>query len=489
MSLYHQQFTPNQKWLLIGLTACAFLLRLHRLDVQSLWFDEAFSAFISSSPPDAAIQSMLEEGLQHSPLYYLLLRPFAASGFSEFSLRFLSVAAGVVAIPLMAQMGRIAAKAQVGLLAAVLLTVNPFHTWYSQEARMYTLVIVAALGAMFFFSRNLRCPRWQNWLGLTLFTVIGLNTHYFAFFIPLIQFIFIVVTLKQNYRLLRPWLATQLLAGLSILPWLIIIVRWGKFYFGSAALQPPTGYDLLQTVWNFSLGYTVELTLYVGLMLALLLLLFVLGINAARRTGTGLLLILWGLTPPLLAFLMSFRLPMYVDRYISLSLPAFLLLVVLGLYQWPPQKVSQRVLAGIILGAMLAGLWRVYYDTEVYNRADWRSLGAYLEENTGPGDVIALWKYQTLLSLFFYYQGSQPLKPVMIGPQVILPALPASAGAYKVWLVLDHPNNSTHLAGHCQDFSLPALRLPAGFQEWLTKNQNRLVEVKEFSCVRLQVYE
>jgi len=489
MSLYHKQFTLNQKWLLMGLTACAFFLRLHRLDAQSLWFDESFSAFISSSPLDAAIQSMLEEGLQHSPLYYLLLRPFAAGGFSEFSLRFLSVVLGVLAIPLIAQMGRIIAQPQLGVLAAVLLTLNPFHVWYSQETRMYTMVMVATLGTMFFFGRNLQSPRWQNWLGLTLFTAIGLNTHYFAFFIPLVQFIFIVITVKQNYHLLRPWLATQLLAGLSLLPWILIMIRWGNFYFGSAARRPPTSYDLLQTFWNFSLGYTVELTSYIFFMLVLFCLLFVLGVNQARWIANGLLLILWGFVPPLVAFWMSFRLPMYVDRYISLSLPAFVLLIALGLYQLRSQRLLQIGVMALVLGAMLGGLWRVYYDLNVYNRADWRSLGAYLEEQAGSGDVIALWKYQTLLSLFFYYHGSLPLKPIITGPQVDLPKLSPQAGEHKVWLVLDYPNNSTHLAGHCQDFSLPALNLPIVFQEWLDNNQHRLVEVKEFACVRLQIYK
>lgn len=489
MSLYHKQFAFNQKWLLIGLVAFAFLLRLHRLDVQSLWFDESFSAFISSSPLDVAIQSMLEEGLQHTPLYYLLLRPFAADGFSEFSLRFLSVALGILAVPLIAQMGRMIAKPQLGMLAAVLLTINPFHIWYSQETRMYTLVITATIGAMFFLGRTVQSPRRQNWLGLALFTAIGFNTHYFAFFIPLVQFIFLVITLKQNYHLLRPWLLTQLLAGISLLPWIVIMIRWGNFYFGSAAHTPPSGYDLLQTFWNFSFGYTANLTPFVTIMLGLFLLLFVLGINLARRTGNGLLLILWGFMPPLTAFWMSFRLPMYVDRYISLSLPAFLLLITLGLDQWRSQKLLRIAIISVVLGTMLGGVWRVFYDPQVYYRADWRSLGVYLEEHTESGDVIALWKYQTLLALFFYYHGSVPLTPIITGSQVDLPKLPSQAGDHKMWLVLDYPNNSTHLAGHCQDFSLTALNLPLAFQKWLANNQNRLVEVKDFACVRLQIYK
>ena len=454
-----------------------------------MWFDETLSALFAWLPLDAAIQAMLQEGLHHSPLFYILLRPFAAGGFSEFSLRFLPVTLGVLAVPLIAQIGRTMVGARVGLLAAALLAVNPFHVWYSQEARMYTLLLVSALGAMFFFVQALRAPHLKNWLGVAVFTAIGVNTHHFAFFIPLVQFMFIVVKLKQHHSLLRPWIGAQLLAGLSLIPWIVIVVNWGHFYFGSASNQPATGYDLLQTLWNFSIGYTERITPFILVALSLFLLLFILGVRSSLRMNEGWLLLLWAVVPPVATFLISFRLPMYTDRYISLSLPPFLLLVAIGIGSVRLQGL-RLAMTGLVVSAMLAGLGRVYYDTSVYNRADWRSVGAYLEANAEARDVIATWNYQDLVPFMFYYHGAVPLKPLMIVNTVNLPTLPAAQTAsQKIWIVIPHLNRSTHLVGHCQPFDFEALRPTAAVREWRLQYQPRLSAVKEFPCIRVEVYE
>jgi len=322
-----------------------------------------------------------------------------------------------------------------------------------------------------------------------VFTAIGVNTHHFAFFIPLVQFMFIVVTLKQHHSLLRPWIGAQLLAGLSLIPWIVIVVNWGHFYFGSASNQPATGYDLLQTLWNFSIGYTERITPFILVALSLFLLLFILGVRSSLRMNEGWLLLLWAVVPPVATFLISFRLPMYTDRYISLSLPPFLLLVAIGIGSVRLQGL-RLAMTGLVVSAMLAGLGRVYYDTSVYNRADWRSVGAYLEANAEARDVIATWNYQDLVPFMFYYHGAVPLKPLMIVNTVNLPTLPAAQTAsQKIWIVIPHLNRSTHLVGHCQPFDVEALRPPAAVREWRLQYQPRLSAVKEFPCIRVEVYE
>jgi hypothetical protein len=353
---------------------------------------------------------------------------------------------------------------------------------------MYTLLIVSALGAMAFFVQNLQAPRRRNWLGMAFFTAIGINAHYFAFFIPLVQFIFIVVTLKQNYALLRPWVGAQLLAGLSLIPWIMIVLNWGHFYFGSAADRPPTGYDLLQTFWNFSIGYTERITLFVIAALSLFLLLSILGVKSALWTNSGLLLTLWAVVPPAVTFFLSLRLPMYLDRYISLSLPPFLLLTAIGIRRIRP-KIPRSVTAALVVSVMLVGLNRVYYDANVYNRADWRGVGAYLEENAGRGDSIVTWNYQDLVPLIFYYHGAVPIKSVMMSNTLNLPVLPSTQTVSKVWIVIPHVNYSAHLVGHCQPFDIETLLPPAAVREWRAKYQARLSDVKEFPCIRVEVYK
>ncbi len=54
---------------------------------------------------------------------------------------------------------------------------------------------------------------------------------------------------------------------------------------------------------------------------------------------------------------------------------------------------------------------------------------------------------------------------------------------------MDHPNNSAHLVGHCQSFDIQALALPVAFVEWRVRNQARLIKVKEFPYIHLEIYE
>ncbi|MDH4135744.1 MAG: glycosyltransferase family 39 protein [Anaerolineae bacterium] len=477
----------ERRWLILPIVPLAFAARLYRLDVQSLWFDESLSALFASEPFALSTRAMLEEGLHHSPLYYILLRPFAAFGFSEFSLRFFSVALGVLAIPLLAQLGRLTVGPKAGLLAAFLLAINPFHVWYSQEARMYTLLVVASIGAMLFLARNLQSARLWNWLGLTLFVSIGINVHHFAFFIPLIQFVFLVVSLRRNYRLLRSWAGSQLLAGLSLIPWIITVLDWGHFYFSSASNRPATWLDPLKTLWNFSLGYTETVTPGIVVFMSLFVILLAFAAVSIPRNDARQLLLLWMLLPPIVVLLLSLRLPMYLDRYLIVAFPPFLLLVSAGIHRFR-QPVLRFAIGTVVTGAMLMGLYRVYYDTSVYSRTDWRGVGQYLESNGKPGDVITPWYYQYLVPLIFYYHGQLEIRPVIVQDKVNLPNS-ASPLSQRAWVIIAYPNDSSHLVGHCQPFDMKVLGSPPAAENWWRVNQVNLVEAVDFSCIRLEGYQ
>jgi len=487
----HRQppFTLHQQLILLGLTGLACLLRFYQLASESLWFDEALSALFATQPFGLSVRSMMEEGLHHSPLFYVLLRPFTAGGFSEFSLRLLPALLGVVSIPLLAQLGRLFASPRAGILAAYLLTISPFHVWYSRETRMYSLVFLAAAGATYFFGKCVfERPALRYWLALAFFTAIGFNTHHFAFFIPLVQFVYILVTFRDSHRLLRAWVGAELLAALSLIPWLLVILDWGHFYGSSAA----PGYrltmiDPFATVWNFSIGYTGEVTALVAVAVGLFLAVLV----AALRTFTRpkLLVWIWLLVPPLIIIGISFRVSIYMDRYLMVVFPAFLLLVAIGL-DGMRRSILRQLASVAIVGAMLAGLGRVYYDKSVYNRADWRGVGAYLEQSVdATTDTIFSLYYQHLVPLHFYYRGTAAVHPVIGGETAGLPELPTDRNGRRVLLIIDHPNISVHLVGHCQAFDIDGITSDVAVKEWRRQNANRLSGIREFACIRVETYE
>lgn len=95
----------------------------------------------------------------HLPFYFLLVRIWSTIGESEFVLRYFSTILSVLSIALIFSVGRLLAGPRVGFVAALLLSISPFHIWYSQEARMYTLMTVSVLAAHWFLFRLLRTGR------------------------------------------------------------------------------------------------------------------------------------------------------------------------------------------------------------------------------------------------------------------------------------------------------------------------------------------
>jgi len=99
-------FTVRLLLLLAVITAWA--LRVHHLDTQSLWYDEAVSAHVASQGV-AELTRWTAEDIQ-PPLYYYVLagwtRLMGAGQPGEWTLRFPSVAFGLLTVPLMWAVGR-----------------------------------------------------------------------------------------------------------------------------------------------------------------------------------------------------------------------------------------------------------------------------------------------------------------------------------------------------------------------------------------------
>jgi 4-amino-4-deoxy-L-arabinose transferase-like glycosyltransferase len=97
---------------------------------------------------------------QHPPLYYLLLHLWSAlHGDSPYAVRLLSALFGAATIPIIYLIGKRLSGAVVGVVAAVLLAFSPFHIYFAQEARMYTLLAFNAAVAIYALARLLTDPR------------------------------------------------------------------------------------------------------------------------------------------------------------------------------------------------------------------------------------------------------------------------------------------------------------------------------------------
>ena len=175
-------------WLLAILVVGVFL-RCYPIH-EHVWIDELHTAW-SVSAEGTEFYNRVRMG-NNGPLYFLLVKQFTELiGLSEWTLRLVSLIAGVSLLPLTFWMVR-TWKCSIGasLLATALLAIDSNAVFYSIEARPYACVQLLSLLHLWFFSRLLMQKHsvW-DWIAWNLSGVLMFQMHCTSALIFAAQFI------------------------------------------------------------------------------------------------------------------------------------------------------------------------------------------------------------------------------------------------------------------------------------------------------------
>ncbi len=489
---------------ILGITLLAFALRLAFLGRQSLWYDEAFSLAVARADWSVFWAALLSDGV-HPPGYYAVLKAgLALLGQGEFALRFISVLAGTLAVPLMYQLGRaLGGWRWEGVAAAWLLALNPFALWYAQEARMYSLLLCLSIAAGYAFWSLLNRPNLGHWLGLALASALGFLVHYFAFILSLAQFVYLIASLRRTHRVLRWWMAAQTVACLPFLPWAIAIATREGRNFGIGWIQPPALLDIPLTLSNLALTLSDPGQLWTWLGFALVVAASLPGIlaiskapatpyslhSAATRYASRLLatrysyLLIWLLFPLIFVWLLSLRLPLYVDRFFIICLPALLLLI--STISLSPSRLARGTMILLSFVSVVTSV-RLWIDPD-YAKEDWRATAVYVQSSERPGDVLVMRDLQNSIPFGYYYKGDLKLQIASINQQTT-PLEKLSRGYDRLWLVYRRPFEPIHTLARSGDMSWRDEDDPA-MQGWLVSHAPALEQETTFPGVYIVLYD
>ncbi len=279
---------------LLGVIVLGGIFRMGNLDLKPLWLDEVITAIFSlgktySDLPLDTVFSLRElpqiftlvpgvscpqiaahviKDSTHPPLFFCwmyswlsVLAPLGSGWVGK--LRSLPAVFGVVAIAVIYVVNTIAFSRVAGLWAAVVIAISPFAVYLSQEARHYTLPMLAialALCALLQIQRDIysqRCRFWV-WCGWASINSLSFYIHYFCIlaFIAQIGTLVILMLKQESMVTRRQWRALILaISGVlvSFLPW--VVVLWGHSQRSETSWLEPTNFfaPLYQTLINWVL--------------------------------------------------------------------------------------------------------------------------------------------------------------------------------------------------------------------------------------------
>jgi len=238
--------TPARSNILIVsvLVVVAFFIATIDLQRESLWNDEAWTAWAVRSP-------YLRDTLQrvqadvHPPLYFLLLGVLGRfTGDSVLALRWPSALFAMLALASTYAVGKRLFDRRTAIIALILLGSASFFVYYAREARMYSLLMaLAALSTWLYLRWQAKPSLWRS-LVYAVSMALLMYTHYAGALVILSHLLHALIS-QVLPRTRRPkWYALPLpyvAALVFYLPWLpIFLAQMRSNPNGPLAIPVPT---------------------------------------------------------------------------------------------------------------------------------------------------------------------------------------------------------------------------------------------------------
>lgn len=426
---------PVLNWLVVAaITALAAAIRLWGLASQGITLDESYTIYLGHIPSAEFSRTIWNSELNMT-LYYSLFRLWMHVGQSEWTLRLLGVIFSTVTVPVVYLLGRRLFDRPTGLAAALLLGIHPFHLMLSQRARSYPLAILLVCLASLSFVAGLQKPRWTTWTVYVVLSAAAVYSHFFAVLVILAQ-LASLLALRQDSIPWKHLLAALALLTVLLLPFLAFMVLHGSATHVSW-VQALNAQQLLWLLYSLTLSKGRSL---------LYLVLWAFAMWTAFRTTSSdarwpfVFTFSWLLVPVGITIVASLHQPLVVERFLSICIPASVLLAGAALVRIATASKSLAIgLAALLVLYSVSGIR--FYERHPEFAEGWRESSRYILSRVQPTDAVIADGMTGLT--FDYYRDRHPGAPsavIRLGSfEEELPT-PAPQNVWILALVRFNPN-------------------------------------------------
>jgi uncharacterized membrane protein len=493
--MFDRDIEKPREVVIIGfITLFAGALRFFRIGFENLWLDENWSLLFASNkiPEIISVVATLDV---HPPTYYILLHSWMSIfGPSELALKSLSVLFGILSIPLFYLLARKFFKFKDATIATILLALSSYAVEYSQEVRMYSMLVLTTIFCYYAFLDFLEDSNIKT-QSIYLFSVLILiYTHIMGLTVIAAQGIQFLLRNYNNrdYNEIVDWTKMQVIAGIAFLPWFWIVINQANKLLQKE--QPNIGFEQafgvpfylsggLPTVVIFGilgiLATVYHFRNYISTKISPKELWLKILEDGSSSEGNFLIALIWFSVP--LALQLSFvpMIPRTFDyRHFIMCLPPLLIIVNYGLEDI--KKYSSKInikhiyyLALMITFASMTFSLANYYTTS--DNPNWEEGVKYFESQADDNAIIVFDASMVQRQFTYYaendsyriygYNGTHPL----LETQKKWPGIQTFQNQ-TIWLFTSHSRNK-------QDF-LSKSKQTHNIE--ISKNYNGL-EIRKFS--------
>jgi mannosyltransferase len=403
----------------------SFGARILYLSAPSLWLDEAISAKIIEGSIADCIQHAKTD--LHPPFYYVLLHLWSYIGRDEFTLRLFSVIANFLSGVILFLCARRMFQPSVALLALLLFTLSPFQIRYSQEVRMYSLLGLWMVLALFFVWEYLKKRSLPFLFGYIFSSALGLYTHYQAgIFLIILNMALAIPLYRQGEKILWRWLPAQLMILVLFSPWIPYFINqfkgggrsWVPFHPSFPLSVSPLfaflwGDPVLSKLYHFLWPSFMKIrdsgiaAQWIGtLSLIFLFMAVILKIWKHRNklinlSFPTLFLILLLVGTFALSYGLSFRSNIYGAKYLFGASFAFYILVAVLLIALTRVNRKIGIGLGIVITTIQVFMLVAYYQPGNH-RENWRGAVAHIKGHSGPNQAVGF-HFDAPMAPYAYY--------------------------------------------------------------------------------------
>jgi uncharacterized membrane protein len=430
--------------LLALILAAGAVLRFYHIDANSLWFDELHS--IVPTNPLNTLSFVVEYARTDQPPFFFILLAlwFKIFPYTEVSGRILCAIIGVLGILAMYFLGKEVEGKKTGLVSAAATAFNVFHLYYSQELRFYSLLFLLSTLSFLFFVRFIRNPSVAAQLLFTLSAILILYTHYFGMVVVATQallFVLVVLKFKKDFKFFLKGLACGIMALVAFSPWLKTVFadnRVAEFWID----DPGALFFLAYFERYFNGWWPVSYKPVFTILLFILALSYLFSIRKKElyQTQTTInywVIIGWILLTLGIPYLYTiFKIPMIIDRYTIITLPAIIFIVSSGFL-----RLSYRYIQILVVVLFLIFSFRTHYKYFTkYKKQEMRELThQVIIENPEHFPVFSRWAWH----LNYYFDKYRAGQSIHLLEEADLVTFTESVDGF--WVIFPHHLNQRQM--------------------------------------------